>query len=103
MMARVFELAKKHQLAEVVGPDDITETDLIESQAVFMAGTTLDVIAVNQYEGVKFPSHAICDSLQNLLIADQKNPVKGTSFRNPVGFCGVVLDHSEPFPRLAQS
>ncbi len=72
MMTRIFELAKYHNIVPVAEPADITESNLIGAQGVFMSGTTFDLLPVNNYEGMKIPSATVYEKLFKLLKEDQR-------------------------------
>ncbi len=50
---------------------DLTETDLIQAQEVFMIGTTLDILPVSSYEKHSFASQEVSQQLLTLLREDQ--------------------------------
>lgn len=53
-MIRAFELAQKivdEKLIAGIAERDLTESELISAKEIMMAGTTLDVLPVTQYEG----------------------------------------------------
>lgn len=70
-MRRLFDLAEQAQLLPVVRGRDTHESDLKSAQEIFMIGTTLDVLPVCEYEGVKIPLGPMGSRLRDLLQRDQ--------------------------------
>jgi 4-amino-4-deoxychorismate lyase len=70
-MARACLLAEQHNLAQVKWSVNLTEKDLFEAREVMMAGTTLDILPVRQYEKQTFDVGTITRELQKLIWHDQ--------------------------------
>lgn len=72
-MTRVFELARKHHVAETF-ERFLTEKDLREAKEIMMVGTTLDVLPVTEFQGFKIADGQVgktAKKLLELLRADQ--------------------------------
>ena len=75
MMIRAFELAQKlaGQSISKIEIGDLSESDLLSAREVMMAGTTLDILPVVEYEGQKIGSGRpgpVAQELLKLLRAD---------------------------------
>ncbi len=76
-MARVFDLVEAKGLVRVDRKRVLREVDLIHAQGVFMVGTTLDVVAVVEYEGHKIPLSPWAAKLRDLIQHDQFGDSRG--------------------------
>jgi branched-chain amino acid aminotransferase len=70
-MLRLFELVDEAKLLPTRREMPLTEKDVLEAEALFMVGTTLDVISVCEYEGKKFAVGPMGLKLRELIQADQ--------------------------------
>jgi branched-chain amino acid aminotransferase len=71
-MSRFFDLAEQHKVIKVQREARLSEQDVLQAQALFMVGTTLDVLPVSEYEGQKYPVHPLSQKLRQLITDDQK-------------------------------
>jgi 4-amino-4-deoxychorismate lyase len=71
MLARLFDLAEAHTKIPVQRSVDISESELLTASGIFMAGTTMDILPVTEYEGKKIKIPEEFAKLHQLLKQDQ--------------------------------
>jgi branched-chain amino acid aminotransferase len=72
MLTRLFDLVEKEGKIPVVRDAEISESDLLTAQGIFMAGTTMDILPVREYEGKKISVPPQFQQFLQLLRADQR-------------------------------
>ncbi len=70
-LMKVFELVEKEKILPTRRDLDMSEQDIKDAQALFMVGTTLDVLPVCEYEGKKYPVSPLAQRLRDLVRRDQ--------------------------------
>ncbi len=70
-MSRLFDLAEQKAVLPVQREVRLSEAQVLEAQALFMVGTTLDVLAVRQYESKSYKIHELSPVLRKLIQDDQ--------------------------------
>lgn len=71
-MSRLFDLVEERKLLPVLRGVKIEENDLLQAQGLFMAGTTLDILPVCEYEGKKVPISPMAKVFLEMIREDQK-------------------------------
>ena len=72
-MLRLFDLIEAKKILPLQRQYPLREQDLLEAQALFVVGTTLDVLPVSQFEEKKYAANHWAGQLRQLIQDDQKN------------------------------
>ena len=70
-LMKVFEIVEREKLIPTRRDADLTEQDLLDAQALFVVGTTLDVLPVCEYDGKKIALSTWGPKLRDIVRRDQ--------------------------------